>query len=431
MEKKLKLSVSGKTKKSLKNIDVNKFSGKRSVVIEKSSNKLVKRGSSFAPKKTLFDSKFKSTTSDFEKRKLAEQRATKRLKDESNVKDKKLETTLDEQGVVTKNAKPGDPMPKSETGTPGQGIQDLGGPTPFNSKPDDDSNKMKTGGGPTATPPQTKPSDASGQKAEFSTKGDVHASHEPEGEVIEEEQEEETIQVDLSADVAALTEGEDLSEEFKAKAATIFEAAVISRLNEELGRMHDDYAKVLEEEIESVKTELAEKVDEYLSFATNKWAKDNALAIEHGIKTEMAESVLAGLKQVFSENFIDVPEEKVDLVDEMTGQLDTMEKKLNSQIEENVTLTKEIGGYIKNGIVTELSDGLSVAQKEKFASLTDAVEFENEESFREKVKTIRESYFNNGKPEATTVTEDVEVDASTQVDGTMGAYVNALSRWAK
>ena len=345
----------------------------------------------------------------------------------------KLETTLDEQGVVTKNAKPGDPMPKSETGTPGQGIQDLGGPTPFNSKPDDESNKMKTGGGPTATPPQTKPSDASAQKAEFSTKGDVHASHKPEGEEITEEEttEEETIQVDLSADVAALTEGEDLSEEFKAKAATIFEAAVISRLNEELGRMHDEYAKVLEEEIESVKTELAEKVDEYLSFATNKWAKDNALAIEHGIKTEMAESVLAGLKQVFSENFIDVPEEKVDLVDEMTGQLDTMEKKLNSQIEENVTLTKEIGGYIKNGIVTELSDGLSVAQKEKFASLTDAVEFENEESFREKVKTIRESYFNNGKPEATTVTEDVEVDASTQVEGTMGAYVNALSRWAK
>ena len=343
----------------------------------------------------------------------------------------KLEKTVTESSV-TANAKPGDPMPKSEAGTPGQpGYQDLGGPTPSNSKPDDESNKYKTGGGPTATPPQTKPSDASAQKAEFSTKGDVHASHKPEGEEITEEEKEETIQVDLSADVAALTEGEDLSEEFKAKAATIFEAAVISRLNEELGRMHDDYAKVLEEEIESVKTELAEKVDEYLSFATNKWAKDNALAIEHGIKTEMAESVLAGLKQVFSENFIDVPEEKVDLVDEMTGQLDTMEKKLNSQIEENVSLTNEIGGYIKNGIVNELSDGLSVSQKEKFASLTDAVEFENEESFREKVKTIRESYFNNGKPEATTVTEDVEVDASTQVEGTMGAYVNALSRWAK
>ena len=342
----------------------------------------------------------------------------------------KLEKTVTESSV-TANAKPGDPMPKSEAGTPGQpGYQDLGGPTPSNSKPDDESNKYKTGGGPTAVPPSTKPSDASAQKAEFSTKGDVHASHKPEGEEITEEETTETIQVDLSADVAALTEGEDLSEEFKAKAATIFEAAVISRLNEELGRMHDDYAKVLEEEIESVKTELAEKVDEYLSFATNKWAKDNSLALEHGIKTEMAESVLAGLKQVFSENFIDVPEEKVDLVDEMTGQLDTMEKKLNSQIEENVSLTNEIGGYIKNGIVNELSDGLSVSQKEKFASLTDAVEFENEESFREKVKTIRESYFNNGKPEATTVTEDVEVDAPS-VEGTMGAYVNALSRWAK
>lgn len=342
------------------------------------------------------------------------------------------EKSLDEN-AVTANAKPADPMPKSEAGTPGQaGYQDLGGPTPMNSKPDDDSNKYKTGGGPTATPPQTKPSDASGKTVD-SMKGDVKAGHEPEGDVIAEDEaqkEEEVIEVDLSADVQALTEGEDLSEEFKEKAKTIFEAAVVTRLNEELGRMHDDYAKVLEEEIESVKTELAEKVDEYLSFATNKWAKDNALAIEHGIKTEMAESVLAGLKQAFSENFIDVPEEKVDLVDEMTGQLDTMEKKLNSQIEENVTLTKEIGGYIKNGIVTELSDGLSVAQKEKFASLTDAVEFENEESFREKVKTIRESYFNNGKPEATTVTEDVEVDAPS-VEGTMGAYVNALSRWAK
>jgi hypothetical protein len=342
----------------------------------------------------------------------------------------KLEKTVTESSV-TANAKPGDPMPKSEAGTPGQpGYQDLGGPTPSNSKPDDESNKYKTGGGPTAVPPSTKPSDASASKAEFSTKGDVQASHKPEGEEITEEEVSERIEIDLSADVAALTEGEDLSEEFKAKAATIFEAAVISRLNEELGRMHDDYAKVLEEEIESVKTELAEKVDEYLSFATNQWAKDNALAIEHGIKTEMAESVLAGLKQVFSENFIDVPEEKVDLVDEMTEQLDTMEKKLNSQIEDNVSLTNEIGGYIKNGIVTELSDGLSVAQKEKFASLTDAVEFENEETFREKVKTIRESYFNDGKPATTVVTEDVEVDAPS-VEGTMGAYVNALSRWAK
>ena len=172
------------------------------------------------------------------------------------------EKSLDEN-AVTANAKPADPMPKSEAGTPGQaGYQDLGGPTPMNSKPDDDSNKYKTGGGPTATPPQTKPSDASGKTVD-SMKGDVKAGHEPEGDVIAEDEaqkEEEVIEVDLSADVQALTEGEDLSEEFKEKAKTIFEAAVVTRLNEELGRMHDEYAKVLEEEIEKVKSDLAETV---------------------------------------------------------------------------------------------------------------------------------------------------------------------------
>ena len=248
--------------------------------------------------------------------------------------------------------------------------------------------------------------------------------------MIAEEEETETIQIDLSADVAALTEGEDLSEEFKEKAATIFEAAVVSRLNEELTRIHTDYAKVLEEEIESVKTSLAEQVDEYLSFAVTKWAKDNQLAIEHGIKTEMAESVLEGLKQVFAENFIEVPDEKVDLVDEMTEQLDTMEKKLNEQIEENVDLTKEVGNYIKNGIVSELSEGLSLSQREKLASLAEAVEFENEETFREKVATLRESYFST-KPDVTTVTEDVQVEGELHTSDTMAHYVSALSRWAK
>ena len=247
--------------------------------------------------------------------------------------------------------------------------------------------------------------------------------------MIAEEEEVETIAIDLSADVAALTEGEDLSEEFKEKAATIFEAAVVSRLNEELDRIHGDYAKVLEEEIETVKSELAEQVDEYLSFAVSQWAKDNTLAIEHGIKTEMAESVLAGLKEVFVENFIDLPDEKVDLVDEMTEQLDIMEKKLNEQIETNVDLTKEIGGYIKNGIVSELSEGLSLSQREKLASLAEGVEFNDEESFRGKVQTLRESYFST-KPEVTTVTEDVQVE-NQEVGDTMSAYVQALSRWAK
>ena len=209
--------------------------------------------------------------------------------------------TLDESSV-TAGAKPAEPQPKlGADGSSLGGIQDLGGPTPFNSKPDDDSNKMKTIAGGNAQAPTTKPSDASAQKAEFSDKGDVKAGHEPEGEVIAENpaEEESVIEVDLSADVAALTEGENLSEEFKEKAKTIFEAAVVSKLNEELERMHEDYAKALEQEIETVKSDLAEKVDEYLTYAVEGWMKKNQLAVESGIKAEMGESVLSGIKQVF------------------------------------------------------------------------------------------------------------------------------------
>lgn len=331
-----------------------------------------------------------------------------------------------EESSVTAGAKSADPQKKLENdGSSLGGVQDLGGPTPQNSKPDDESNKYKVVAGGSATAPTTKPSDASSSQGASIKKEETEEGD----EVIAEEEETQVLHVDLSADVAALTEGEDLSEEFKQKAATIFEAAVITRLNEELERLHEDYAKVLEEEIETVKSELAEHVDEYLTYAVQRWAKDNELAIEHGIKTEMAESVLTGLKQVFAENYIDISDEKVDLVDEMMNQLDTMETKLNEQIEENVELNREIGGYIKNGIVNEISEGLSLTQKEKLAALAEAVEFDDEDTFREKVATLRESYFST-KPEVTTVTEDVEVE-NENVSGPMSAYVQALSRWAK
>ena len=339
--------------------------------------------------------------------------------------------TLDESSV-TANAKPGDPMPKlGSDGSSLAGIQDLGGPTPQNSKPEGDSNKLKTIAGGNAQAPTTKPSDASAQKAEFNTKGDVKAGHEPEGETIAEEPaEEKVIEVDLSADVAALTEGEDLSEDFKEKAKTIFEAAVVSRLNEELERMHDDYAKALEEEIETVKTELAEKVDEYLGYAVGQWIEKNQLQVESGIKAEMGEQVLTGLKQVFVENYIDLPDEKVDLVDDLQAQLNKMESKLNESIEENVGLSKKVGGYIKNGIVTEIAEGLSLSQKEKLVSLAEAVEFENEEAFKAKVSTLRESYFST-KPEKTKVSEDVQVENAPEAGSAMDAYSQAIARWAK
>ena len=338
--------------------------------------------------------------------------------------------TLDESSV-TAGAKPAEPQGKlGPDGSSLAGIQDLGGPTPFNSKPDDDSNKYKTIAGGNAQAPTTKPSDASAQKAEFSDKGDVKAGHEPEGDVIAEEPAEKVIEVDLSADVAALTEGENLSDGFKDKAKTIFEAAVVSRLNEELERMHEDYAKALEAEIETVKSDLAEKVDEYLTYAVEGWMKKNQLAVEAGIKAEMGESVLSGLKQVFVENYIDLPDEKVDLVDGLQEQLNNMESKLNESIEENVGLSKQVGGYIKNGIVTEIAEGLSLSQKEKLVSLAEADEFENEDAFKAKVSTLRESYFST-KPEKTEVSEDVQVENAPEAGSAMDAYSQAIARWAK
>ena len=343
-----------------------------------------------------------------------------------------IKKTLDESSV-TAGAKPAEPQGKlGPDGSSLAGVQDLGGPTPFNSKPDDDSNKYKTIAGGNAQAPTTKPSDASASTQTFSDKGDVKAGHEPEGEVIAEDpaETESVIEVDLSADVAALTEGENLSEEFKEKAKTIFEAAVVSKLNEELDRMHEDYAKALDKEIETVKTELAEKVDDYLSYAVTQWMDKNSLQVEAGIKAELGESVLTGLKKVFVENYIELPDEKVDLVDDLQSQLNKMESKLNESIEENVGLSKKVGGYIKNGIVTEIAEGLSLSQKEKLVSLAEAVEFENEDAFKAKVSTLRESYFST-KPEKTEVSEDVQVENAPEAGSAMDAYSQAIARWAK
>jgi hypothetical protein len=293
-------------------------------------------------------------------------------------------------------------------------VENLGGPTPQNSKPDDESNKLKTPSQTQAAAPKTKPSDAAATKAE---------SAEAEGDLIE---------IDMSADVAALTEGEDLSEEFKQKAATIFEAAVVSRLNEEVSRIHEEYAQTLAEEVEGIKTELAEKVDEYLTYAVSEWMGKNELAVEIGLKAEIAESVVAGLKKVFVENHIEVPEEKTDIISEMVSELDSMEAKLNEQIEKNVALTREVGAFVKNGIVKGISEGLAATEKEKLASLAESVEFEDEESFRSKIETLKESYFSS-KPQAATETiaEDVQPVVDTDMTDSMSRYVDALRRWAK
>jgi hypothetical protein len=329
------------------------------------------------------------------------------------------------ENVVTKGAKPAEKSPLHNEG------EELGG-----------SSKETPDGGPVgkkvaakmkkAAAPSTHPSQASGKLAEEKDEDEDEDSKEDESEDKKEDKKKEKemkefFEVDLSSDVAALTEGEELSEEFKSKAATIFEAAVISRINEQLEVIHEEYAAALKEEVEQVKTELAEKVDTYLSYAVETWMEQNEIAIQHGIKSEIAESVMAGLKQVFVENNIDVADEKVDLVTEMEGQLDIIEGKLNEQIEQNVALTKKLGNYIKNGIVNEVCEGLALSQREKMQSLSEGVEFVSEQQFREKIEMLKESYFPVNKPGA--LTEDVQLE-NTQVSDSMSAYMSAISRWS-
>ena len=266
---------------------------------------------------------------------------------------------------------------------------------------------------------KTKPSDASSKQEEV----------ENDEEVIQEEPE---TKYDFTEDVDALVAGEELSEEFRQRAATIFEAAVTSKVNDEVKVVTEAFEQSLTEEVEKVKTELAEKVDDYLSYAAKQWLEENAIAVEHGIKNEMAESFFNGLKELFVEHNFTVPEEKFNLLDGMAEEIDDMEKKLNEQIDANVTLNKRVGELVKMEIVTECAAGLAETQKEKLASLAEGVEFETEEDFRKKIETIKESYFT--RKEATEVADPTEDKGETLVEDTtsttMSKYVDALKKWS-
>ena len=264
---------------------------------------------------------------------------------------------------------------------------------------------------------KTKPSDASAKMEE-----------------VEDGEEEIVAEHDFTEDVDALIAGEELSEEFRERAATIFEAAVTAKVNAEVAALQEAFESTLTEEVEKVKTDLSEKVDDYLSYAAKQWMEENALAVEHGIKNEMAESFFNGLKTLFIEHNMTVPEEKFNLLDGMVGELDEMEAKLNEQIDANVQLNKRIGHYTKMEIVNECAAGLAETQKEKLASLAEGVEFETEDDFRKKIETIKESYFTRKVvAEATDPTEDNggEPLVEETTSQSMSKYVDALKMWSK
>ena len=333
-----------------------------------------------------------------------------------------MEEVTEGSNPVTKNAKPGESMDTSKGGA--TKVITVTSDSMEGAKGTKNAGKSAAAPVGKAPVPSTKPSDASAKMEET----------ESDEETIAEEETSET-KYDFTQDVDALVSGEELSEEFRVKAATIFEAAVTARVNEESKALQEAFEESLTEEVEKIKTDLAEKVDDYVSYATKQWIEENALAVEHGIKNEMAESFFNGLKDLYVEHNFSVPEEKFNLLDGMTGELDEMEKKLNEQIDTNIALNKQIGEYSKMEIVNDAAAGLAETQKEKLASLAEGVEFENEEDFRKKIETIKESYFTRKAEVAEKATEPTEEASAplveSNVSGTMGKYVDALARWSK
>ena len=356
--------------------------------------------------------------------------------------------------VVTKNAKPAEPMVSG-----GAPYEDLGGPTPTNSKPDDDSNKLKI-------PELASVKDVVNSKAKPAEPMPVMSSKELEGEEISEDEapatdevvaeeetttdevvaeeetteeevvaEEEDYKVDVEQDVQALFEGEELSEEFQSKARTIFEAAIKEKVSEIKENLQTAYEQALVEEVASVRDELTERVDAYLEYVADEWIQENQLQVESGLKTEMTESFLEGMKSLFEEHYVSVPEDKYDVLESMVDKLDEMESKLNEQIERNVALNQRLAESNSDVILADVSEGLALSQKEKLASLASNVEFESETDYREKLVKLRESYFptNTSAPSAhsETISEGTQVDSPRQVSSAMEAYMQTLGRVAK
>ena len=378
--------------------------------------------------------------------------------------------TKQSKTAVNANAKAADAMPKLSGNLPdGQtgSWEDLGGPTPENYKTDDDSAKLKT---PGATLKQVKDVVNKGAKPAMAAPAGVKEEEELDDEdLIEEETEEEEVvseaaeeeeeesgkkkdkkkedededdeeeeemkeEYNIEEDVDALLAGEELSEEFQEKARIIFEAAINSKVSEIKEALEEQYATALAEEVEEIKSALSERVDSYLEYVADEWMQENALVIENGLKTEMTESFLNGMKELFEAHYVSIPEDKYDVLENMVEKLDDMETKLNEQIEKNVSLNKRLAEAVAEGIFEKVSDGLADTQKDKLASLAESVEFESEAEYREKLETLKESYFPSRAVSPSTKTETLSESTEVvqeSVSDTMAAYLRTLSGFRK
>ena len=347
---------------------------------------------------------------------------------------------VSEANAVTAHANPGDKaIPKLTTGGTAATWEDLGGPTPQNASPTNDSNKIKTPGGTIKQVSDVVNKNA-GKADPMGKLKNAIAKEEEEMDAeatIEEspvaETENEVIETyDIEDDVNALLGGEELSEEFKEKAKTIFEAAINAKVSEIKSQLDEEKSAAIEEAVATHKAELTERTDSYLEYVAQEWLSENQLAVEHGLKTEMTESFLGGMKSLFEDHYVTIPEEKYDVVSTMVEKLDDMETKLNEQIEKNVALNARLSESTSDVILSDVSEGLAATQKEKLATLAEGVEFESEESYKEKLTTLRESYFSNKKvapqSSADTLMESTDGTPVEQVSGSMENYMNVLGK---
>ena len=396
-----------------------------------------------------------------------------------NLQEMETDTTQS-RTAVNANAQAAEPMQKLTPGiTPGQtgDWEDLGGPTPENYRSDDDSAKLIT---PTGTLKSVKNVVNKGAKAAEAMQKMKEELEDDEDELLEsakedEEDEEEDeeddeeeaenhtkkskksraprndpededsedeedpkavketfaqVEEQIEEDVNALLEGEDLSEEFRDKAKLIFETAINSKISEIYESLQNSYESDLIEEVNEIKEQIVERVDAYLEYVADEWLQENALVVEQGLKTEMTESFLQGMKSLFEDHYVSIPEEKYDVLESMVDKLDNMEGKLNEQIQRNVALNQRLTESVADVIFSQISEGLATSQKDKFASLTENVEFESETNYREKLVTLRESYFpkyaSNQRDHSELLSEEMNYDGP--VSGTMESYLQTLSR---
>ena len=379
------------------------------------------------------------------------------------------------ENVVTKGAKAAEPMEKVPTSVvPGQSIEDLGGPTPENytnepdgpaklkdastplkqvkdvvnkgAKPAEGMEKVDAKVVPGSNSGGTTDAHPAGSQAEKVPASVVPGQTrkeeiETEGEVVEEitSSDISMAELDIEEDVTALLSGEELSEEFQSKARIIFEAAIRNKVAVAKEELQAAYEEKLTEELATVRTSLSERVDAYLEYVADEWMAENAIAVEHGLRTEMTESFIKGMHSLFSEHYVSVPEERFDVVESMVERLDEMESNLNEQIERNVALNSRLSEAVSETILADVSEGLAETQKDKLAALAENVEFDSEVGYRGKLESLKESYFSSGSSASLSARNSVEdlteevgtQDIKPEYSSQMASLLEHLDRFSK